>query len=265
MGNLLKRLSMSFSEDRLALASVLLAVSSILLMTLFGKAGYVLLDLMPFNDVVGHSSLVFEYLFDFSGVFSSIFLVVGIIGFVLTQMLAISTLLAARNVKSFLMLVGLIAVFYGWMSYLVPTVKNLENAYIGGGLVSSEVYKHNYNEAYGIVESEKLTELDRAYLNAQISAYKYVAHPDEQNKEILNADSLGLEIALLDTKNGEKLVNSNVVYKIYELSDNKAELPSMEAIVKGVKRSELISLILVIIVYLLVVVNIARYRREVGL
>ncbi|NNH78810.1 hypothetical protein HLH17_14390 [Acinetobacter sp. ANC 5380] len=266
MGNLLKRLGSTFLEDGLAISGVLLAAISFLSFLLFGMADFVVSQAMPFDDLSkGGNSLLFTYFLDFSGVFSSILVVTGLVGFIFSQMLLMNIYLQTKQAKWLLVIGLMVMMFYGLISFLIPKIENLENKYTGNSLVAPHVLRHDYNTAYGVVGSEDLSEMDQAYLNAQISAYQYISSPNDENQEILNADSMGLEIALIDAPDSAKTLSSDVVAKIYNLSTIKNELPVMEVISDDVKKKEWGISALIALLYAVVIFKIIKYRREVGM
>lgn len=266
MGNTLKRLTMVFFEDGLAMAGLLVVIASCSLFILFGMADVQLSKLMPFDDLTsGNQSILFKYFLDLSTILSSVLMTICLVAFVFSQMLLINFFCQSKQVIWLIMIGVAIGLFYLSLSFIVPKVKNFESEMFGEGFVTELVMNHDYNAAYGVVDgNEDLSELDRAYMNAQISAYKFIEDPTIGNQEILNADSLGLEIALIDSKDAKNTLDPNVIASIYDLATNQKELPVVGVIADEVENKEWLFFMFVSFLYVAIIYKISVYRREVG-
>lgn len=269
MGNSLKLIISYINSgnlDNLKIATFLLAVSSFFLMNLFGLATVSPFDLLPFDDVIGsNNNIFFTYFLDFSGVFSSILLVSILVLFIMFQVMMISFYMNDQSSKWLILILVAAAGFYGWMAYIQPTIGKFEDKYLSSYMVGNKVYADQYDEAYGIVGAEKIKAYEKAYLNAQISADQYKRYPTTNNELLLKADAVQLNNVLVENESNISAMDSNVVYKLYELSGANPELKELESIKKQVDREAIFYGILVLIFYLLAFHNIYQFRRKSGM
>ena len=266
MGNSLKVLLSNLTYDNLKIATLLLAIGSFLMFVLFGMAAVSPLQIPPFDDTVGvNSNIFFTYFLDFSGVFSSVLTALFISLFIAIQLVLVSCYMNDFSKKwIFLILISALG-FYGWVSSVSPVIKKFENKYLTSYVVGSKVYSNNHDEAYGVVGAEKISALEKAYLNVQISADQYLQFPNYDNETLLNADTLQLENLLSQSDKNTSLMDENVLYKVYQLSTKKAELPVLSEISMSLDRKAYIYAFLVVLLYAAAFYNVFLFRDKAGM
>jgi hypothetical protein len=185
MGNSLKLIISYLNSgnlDNLKIATFLLAISSFFMMNLFSLATVSPFDILPFDDIMEQITIFFTYFLDFSGVISSILLVSSLVLFIVFQVMMISFYMNDQSSKWLILILVAAVGFYGWVSYIQPTIGKFEDKYLSSYLVDNKVYSDQYDEAYGIVGAEKIKGYEKAYLNAQISADQYMQYPTANNE-----------------------------------------------------------------------------------
>lgn len=269
MGNSLKLIISYINSghlDNLKIATFLLAISSFFMMNLFSLASVSPFDVLPFDDIVNaNNNIFFTYFLDFSGVVSSILLVLSLVLFIYFQVMMISFYMNSQSSKWLLLIIVAAFGFYWWVGYIQPTVSKFEDKYLSNYIVADKVYSDQYNEAYGIVGSEKISEHQKAYLNAQISADQYKQYPNSDNEFLLRADTVQLNNVLLENKANMNVMDSNIVYKIYVLAGENPELKELQSIKNEVDREAYFYGVLILIFYILAFHNIYQFRRKSGM
>lgn len=269
MGNSLKLIISYLNSgnlDNLKIATFLLAISSFFMMNLFSLATVSPFDILPFDDIIGaNNNIFFTYFLDFSGVISSILLVSILVLFIVFQVMMISFYMNDQSSKWLILIVVAAVGFYGWVSYIQPTVGKFEDKYLSSYLVGNKVYSDQYNEAYGIVGAEKIKGYEKAYLNAQISADQYMQYPTANNELLLKADTVQLNNVLIENESNQSGMDANVIYKLYELAGENPELKALENIKKQVDREAYFYGVLVLIFYVLAFNNIYQFRKKSGM
>lgn len=266
MGNSLKVLLSNLTYDNLKIATLLLAIGSFLMFFLFGMATVSPLKMPPFDDTLGvNPNLFFTYFLDFSGVFSSVLTAIIISLFIAIQLVLVSCYMNDFS-KKWLFLIFVSALgFYGWVSGVSPLIKKFENRYLSSYVVGSKVYSNNYDAAYGVVGGAKISVLEKAYLNVQISADQYLQYPTYDHEVLLNADTLQLENLLSQNDRNTSSMDENVIYKVYQLSKNKSELPVLAEISMSVDRRAYIYAFLIILLYAAAFYNVFLFRDKSGM
>lgn len=262
----LKVLISNLKYDNLKIASFLLAVSSFFMLNFFDLATVSPFELMPFDDIIGsNSNILFTYFLDFSGVVSSVLMVGVLIVFIFFQLMMLSFYMNSHS-NRWLMLILVAALgFYGWVAFINPSIQKIENKYLTSYMVGSKVYSDQYQDAYGIVGSEKLSDLERAYLNAQISADQMKQYPTQNNEMLLNADMVQLNSVLSQNEGSSITIDSNVIYKLYKFSGKNEELETLQAVTNSVDRKAYMYGILMAIFYVLAFYNIYLFRGKSGM
>jgi hypothetical protein len=266
MGNSLKVLLSNLTYDNLKIATLLLAIGSFLMFFLFDMATLSPLQMPPFDDTVGvNSNIFFTYFLDFSGVISSVLTALLISLFIAIQLVLISCYMNDFSKKwLFLILISALG-FYGWVSSVSPVIKKFENKYLTSYVVGSKVYSSNYDEAYGVVGGEKISALEKAYLNVQISADQFLQFPNYDNESLLNADTLQLENLLSKSDKNTSFMDENVLYKVYQLSTKKPDLPILAEISNGMDREAYFYAFLVFLLYAAAFYNVFIFRDKAGM
>lgn len=266
MSNSVKVLISNLKYDNLKIATFLLAISSFFMLNLFGLATVSPFDLMPFDDIIGqNSNIFFTYFLDFSGVVSSVLLVGVLVLFILFQLMMLSFYMNDHANKWLVLIVVAAFGFYGWVSFINPTVQKIEDKYLTSYMVGSKVYSDQYQEAYGIVGAEKINEFQKAYLNAQISADQLKQYPSTENELLLNADMVQLNNVLSINEDNAGSVDTNVIYKLYEFSGKNQELESLSKITSKVDSRAYMYGVLIAILYVLAFYNIYLFRTKSGM
>ncbi len=248
MSNSIKVLISNLKYDNLKIASFLLAASSFFMLNLFSLATVSSFDLLPFDDIIGaNSNVLFTYFLDFSGVISSVLLVAVLVLFILFQLMMLSFYMNTHSNRWLVLIVVAAIGFYGWVSLINPTIQD------------------QYQEAYGIVGDEKLTDFERAYMNAQISADQMKQYPTPNNELLLNADMVQLDSVLSQNEDNAITVDSDVIYKLYEFSGENEELKSIKSVKNSVDRKAYMYAVLMAIFYILAFYNIYLFRNRSGM
>lgn len=266
MNNSIKILLSYLTYDNLKLATLLIAGGTFVMLKLFGLAALSPFRVLPFDDVLGtNSNIFFTYFLDFSGILSSVFLVTIIVFFILFQVFMLSLYMNNQSKKWIVLVLIASLGFYGWVSTVNPIIEKFENRFLTSFKVGSKVYSNKYDDAYGIVAAEKMSPLDRAYLNAQISADQFEQYPTRDNEMLLKADTIQLDKVIEQNDGDIGIMNENVLYKIYNLANNKEELIELPKISNNIDKKVYFYTILLILVYLSAVYNIYLYRSRMGM
>ncbi|MDP7851017.1 hypothetical protein [Acinetobacter baumannii] len=266
MSNSIKVLISNLKYDNLNISSFLLAASSFFMLNLFSLATVSSFDLLPFDDIIGaNSNVLFTYFLDFSGVISSVLLVAVLVLFILFQLMMLSFYMNTHSNRWLVLIVVAAIGFYGWVSIINPTIQKIEDKYLTSYMVGSKVYSDQYQEAYGIVGDEKLTDFERAYMNAQISADQMKQYPTPNNELLLNADMVQLDSVLSQNEDNAITVDSDVIYKLYEFSGENEELKSIKSVKNSVDRKAYMYAVLMAIFYILAFYNIYLFRNRSGM
>lgn len=266
MNSTIRILLSSLTYDNLKIATLLIASGTFVMLKLFGLAALSPFEILPFDDVLGsNSNIFFTYFLDFSGVLSSVLLVGIIVFFIMFQLVMMSSYMNDQSKKwLFLVLVAGIG-FYGWVSTINPVIEKFENRFLTSFKVGSMVYSNKYVDAYGIVAAEKVNSLEKAYLNVQISADQFKQNPNRDNEMLLKADTSQLDKVIKQNESNIGQMDENVLYKIYNLSDSKDELPELKAIADRIDQKVYLYSVLVALLYLSALYNIYLYRSKMGM
>ncbi|MBF4453895.1 hypothetical protein IRT38_00505 (plasmid) [Acinetobacter sp. SK-43] len=266
MNNTIKILLSSLSYDNLKIATLLIASGTFVMLKLFGLAPLSPFVILPFDDVLGsNSNIFFTYFLDFSGVLSSILLVGIIVFFIMFQLVMMSSYMNDQS-KKWLILVLIAGLgFYGWVSTINPVIEKFENRFLTSFKVGSMVYSNKYVEAYGIVAAEKINPLEKAYLNVQISADQFKQIPNRDNEMLLKADTTQLDSVIKQNDSNIGQTDANVLYKIYNLSNSKDELPELKAVAEKIDQKVVLYSVLAALLYLSALYNIYIYRAKMGM
>lgn len=266
MSNAAKTLLSNITFDNLKIAIFLLAIASFFMYSLFGLATVSPYDLEPFEDTIGaNSNIFFTYFLDFSRVISSVFMVLIIVGFLMFQVVMISFYMNSQSNRWLVLILISVVGLYGWIAYVNPAIVKFENKFLASYAVGDSVYENNYEKAYGIVGSEKISEVDKAYLNAQISADQYNQFPTSNNQMLLQADLVQLNNLMIEDENAVRVIDANVLYKMYMLSKDKTNLVSLDDEKSKLVRKTYIYSGIVIFLYILAFYNILLFRSEKGM
>lgn len=266
MSGSIKVLLSNLTYDNLKIATLLLGVGSFLMFKLFSLATVSPLQLLPFDDTVGvNSNIFFTYFLDFSGILSSVLTALIIAAFIALQLVLVSCYMNDQSRKWLVLIMVSALGFYGWVSYVNPAIVKFENKYLTSYVVGSKVYSNQYDAAYGVVGSEKISALQKAYLNAQISADQYVQYPTQDNQLLLKADTTQLENLLKQSESNTSSMDENVIYKIFKQTPNSDEFPVLSGIAANIDRTAYIYFALIVFLYGTAFYNVYLFRAKMGM
>ena len=250
----------------LKIAMIAFAVVALLMLNLFQLPSVSLMPDFLFSDRGAlDENFFFSFFLDFSHIFSSVFIVLTFILMSGGILILGNYYLNTQNNSFIFALLGLVAIFYLSVSLIAPAIERLEDRVFSGSPVTKAVYAGDYEGAYVSLAGQRMSELDRSYVMAQIAMRKFIDEPNTSTLEGLNSEARSLQYIMDNDIDASQFFDDKVMYVLYNKSTIQPELGHFKQFVDAVRRKTFLYSVAIIVSLIIAAFKLNSYRQNVGL
>ncbi|WP_436659844.1 hypothetical protein [Acinetobacter sp. P1(2025)] len=249
--------------NRLRLATLFFGIFFLFMFELFRLPSVAIFPVFLAHDPSGaDSNIVVSYFFDFTHIFSSVF-IVGTLIIALFYCFVFITNYISQLEKMWLFALGVVLILsYLAISSFYPYIQKLEDSYLPSSNIKEAIYSADYERAYSLIAQNRSSESEKAYMDAQVSLQQYLDAPTPTNQETLDADAKAVNLMIEQDQTFSGFFDDDVMYSIYKSSSIKSELSQYDPYVNDVEKWTYIYLVGMIISFIIFVYHMVLYRKE---